>query len=185
MKTYEQFINLSYKNSDLIKLNEYHIKNDLSFFKKIGYNNVNVEFELWTDSGKKDPTQFDSERNIIQINPDFVKYILQKGDTCGWLIHETAHYIAHAKNMIDDNVEYPANKIERFTYSCQFKYLQENGLKSIDQLANDKYFKHEFLGGVNKNEKRIQILSLYWKMPDIWINNPNTITSELQKLIKN
>lgn len=181
IKTFEQYLD---KNSDLIKLNEYHIKNDLPFFKKIGYNNVNVEFELWIDSGKKDPTQFDSERNIIQIKPDFVKYILQKGDTCGWLIHETAHHIAHVKNIIDDNVEYPANKIERFTYSCQFKYLQEKGLNSIDQLKNDRYFKHEFFGGSNNDEKRIPILSLYWKTPDVWIKNSDKITPELQKLIK-
>lgn len=179
MKTYEQFIN---KNSKLIKLKDYHNKYILPFFKKLGYN-INVNFEFWEDNGKIDPTQFNSEKDIIQIKSEFVKYILSKGDTCGWLIHETAHHIMIAKNIIDDNLEYPANKIERFAYSCQFKYLQENGLKNIEELKNDKYFKHEFSGGASKDEKRIQFLSLYWKTPDVWIKNPETITTELQKLI--
>jgi len=179
MKTYEQFT----QKSDLIKLKEYQVKYISPFFKKLGYNDIEVNFELWEDSGKIDPTEFDSEKDMIKIKPEFVKYILLKGDTCGWLIHETAHHIAHIKNIIDDNVEYPANKIERFTYSCQFKYLQEKGLKSIDQLKNDRYFKHEFSGGSNNDEKRMPILSLYWKTPDVWIKNPDKITPELQKLI--
>ena len=57
IKTFEQFTE---NESDLIKLKKYHDAEILPFFKKIGFDDVKVNFELWSDPGKKDPTQFNN-----------------------------------------------------------------------------------------------------------------------------
>lgn len=99
--------------------------------------------------GKKDPTEFDADHDVVRIRGDYD----YKKDPTGWMRHEMMHHkLHHTKGWKDDGKEYPYNSTEVQAYTNQFKHLKKKGYKSFKDVP-----------GFDKSSEYDNILNKYWQ----------------------
>ena len=138
-----------YKIKNIMKFKSY--KNWLNESRLIKVDNydlpiVIVKKEDWPE-GKNDPTEFDSDDNVVRIRSDYD----YKKDPLNWMKHELIHYLLYKKGSKDDGKEYPTNNTERVAYTYQFKKFKRQGIKKFEDLPDLGKKQHE------------KILKKYWE----------------------
>lgn len=120
-----------------------------------------MQFRLWLENfgtrivvddstfdGKRDPTQYSKEDNIIYVKSSYDI----KNDPAGWIVHEYKH--AELKDIDDDPENYPENKVEVEAYKAQFDYLKRKGYKNFDDIFKIPTLEHK--------KEFYDILKKYW-----------------------
>lgn len=100
---------------------------------------------------KEDPAEF-CEEGYVFVREDYD----YENDPDGWIIHEKCHY--NLSKMEDKELynymkkgTYPANMVEQFAYTAQFRYLIRKGkVKTVDDLKKlfPWKFKNSFVSAI-------------------------------------
>jgi hypothetical protein len=134
---------------------------------------VIVTRAVW--GAKLDPTEYDYNTKTIRIRDDYLAQMSKINPlTNHWVTHELAHHIlfsAFGMDYITKTIgSYPDNRIERFAYAYQFRYLKTHrACNTLQELYTfDSFFRH----------KKIYHASLeyYW-------NNASYIAGEIEQQI--
>ena len=103
-----------------------------------------IKKEDWPE-GKNDPTEFDSDNNVVRVRSDYD----YKKDPLNWMKHELVHYLYQKKGIKDDKKGYPKNNIEAAAYTHQFKTFKKQGIKNLEDII-DKLGKRHHLETLKK-----------------------------------
>jgi hypothetical protein len=92
--------------------------------------------EMW--DGKKDPTQFNSALNRIEVKASYD----MKNDPEKWIVHEITHAVMFSKgvsNYADPKHQYPTNEIEQWAYTTQFYHFAKDSIDLKEIMTDPKY----------------------------------------------
>jgi hypothetical protein len=122
---------------------------------------------------KLNPTEYDYATQTIRIREDYIAQMTKSNPLSNhWVTHELAHHILLMAFGLDYITKspgtYPDNRVERFAFAYQFRYLRTTGTcYTLQELyARDGFFRH----------KRIynSTLEYYW-------NNASFIANEVEQ----